>query len=69
MEKINRTNRSLTLGYDFDYSNTTLCHVYAFIYKYGEWKFADTLEKVKNKKQFIIKQIKQGLIKYYDLDE
>lgn len=62
--KINRNDRSITLLYDFDYSITTLRHVYEFIYKYGDINIADELNEAKNKKQFLHKQIKKGLITY-----
>ena len=39
--KINRNDRSITLLYDFDYSITTLRHVYEFIYKYGDINIAE----------------------------
>ena len=67
--KIKRDTHNLTLGYDFDYSHTTLRHVYKFIYRYGGYIIADELQKAKNKKQFLLKQIKQGFINYYDLNE
>lgn len=59
---------TLTLGKDFDYSNTTLKHLYLFISRYV-WNVRgvavdEIIEHAPNKKQALIKLIKKGIIDY-----
>lgn len=54
----------LTLGCDFDYSNTTRKHLYIFINNYCAYKYSKIIENTRNKRQAILKAIKDGVIKY-----
>lgn len=66
----NKNTHKLTLGCDWDYSNTTRKHLYIFIRDYCyfcSWDpvaIDDVLYNSKNKKQAIIKLIKDGVIDY-----
>lgn len=56
---------SLILGRGWDYSNTTLKHLYLFIDGYTNIKtLRDAFYKCRNKKKVINHFIKSGLIKY-----
>lgn len=50
----------ITLGFDWDYSLTTLRHVYDFLEEYGNVSF----DGITNKKQYINKLIEDGIINY-----
>lgn len=50
----------ITLGFDWDYSLTTLRHVYDFLEEYGNISF----DGITNKKQYINKLIEDGIINY-----
>lgn len=51
----------LTLGYDWDYSNTTRKHVYMFIDEYCNNEVREVLF-TNNKRKAVLKAINQGLI-------
>ena len=59
-----RNNGVLTLGCDWDYSNTTKKHLYIFIDEYCNSKELNLLRYAKNKKAYINDLIKTGFIKY-----
>ena len=60
-----KNNHVLLLGCDWDYSNTTLKHLYLFINDYCYLpEIDDILYKASNKKAAIYKAIKNGLILY-----
>ena len=48
------------LGYYWDYSTTTSKHVYAFLEEYGDINFYG----ITNKRAYVNKLIKDGVIKY-----
>lgn len=50
----------ITLGIDWDYSTTTSKHVYAFLEEYGNVNFYG----ITNKRAYINKLIKDGVINY-----
>lgn len=50
----------ITLGFNWDYSLTTLRHVYDFLEEYGNISF----DGITNKKQYINKLIEDGTINY-----
>lgn len=50
----------ITLGCNWDYSLTTLRHVYDFLEEYGNISF----DGITNKKQYINKLIEDGVISY-----
>lgn len=61
----NCATHELTLGYDWDYSNTTKKHLYIFINEYCALeKLSDALFDSKNKTKTINSFIKAGLILY-----
>ena len=61
-----KKNRVLLLGKDWNYSNTTLKHLYLFIKDYCYLNELDNmLYNASNKKQAIYKAIKNGLV-FYD---
>lgn len=53
-------NRQITLGRDWDYSNTTSKHVYLFLEEFANISFNG----VKNKRKYIQDLINQGKIIY-----
>lgn len=60
-----KNTSELLLGCDFDYSVTTLKHLYWFIAWFTERDdIKDVVFNASNKKQAIIKLIKQGVISY-----
>ena len=60
----NFADKSLTLGRDWDYSNTTRKHLYLFINDYVDINALMFLDEEKNKRAFIQKLIDNGTIKY-----
>lgn len=66
-------DRTLTLGTDWNYSNTTLRHLYRFIDEYGcgtkQWSVArlHELATAKNKVDIIYRAIKNGLVEVVEL--
>jgi len=54
----------LTLGCDWDYSHTTLKHLYLFINDYVHARELRSLNEQKNKRAFIQKLIDSNIIKY-----
>jgi len=56
--------QTLLLGCDFDYSNTTLKHLYRFIDTYCCYEIASIIYNATNKKQAIYNAIKHGVILY-----
>ena len=61
----NKLEKTLIIGYDWDYSNTTLKHFYLFIKDYCYLPEIDNiLNNASNKKAAIYKAIKSGLIAY-----
>lgn len=64
---------TLTLGTDWNYSNTTLRHLYRFIDDYSasinQWSEARLyeLEMAKNKSDIIYRAIKNGLVEVVEL--
>lgn len=52
--------RTIFLGRDWDYSNTTRKHVYLFLEEYADVR----LNNVSNKRKFIQELINQNIIKY-----
>lgn len=54
------TQRVITLGIDWDYSTTTSKHVYAFLEEYGNIYFYG----IRNKRAYVNKLIKDGIIQY-----
>jgi len=63
--KYERTTKTLTLGYDWDYSNTTRKHLYIFIREYCYLPEIDAMiDNERTKCGAIYKAIKNGLIKY-----
>lgn len=60
-----KVNHQLILGCDWDYSNTTLKHLYLFIKDYCYIAELDNLlYKASNKKAAMYKAIKNGLVLY-----
>lgn len=57
------TNEGLTLGRDWDYSHTTLKHLYIFLERYCYRVFRE-IEGSKNKKATLQKMIDNKLINY-----
>lgn len=57
------TSEGLTLGYCWDYSHTTLKHLYIFLDRYC-YKVYREIEGSKNKKATLQKMINEGLINY-----
>lgn len=53
-------NGGITLGRDWDYSNTTAKHVYLFLEDYGNINFNN----ITNKRKYVNELIKNGKIKY-----
>ena len=63
-----KDSHKLILGCDWDYSNTTLKHLYNFIYDYCYlYDIKNALANSKNKKTTIYKLIKEGVV-LYDAD-
>lgn len=61
----NKATHNLTLGCDWDYSNTTRKHLYIFINQYCCCATIDAaLNNATNKRQAILKMIKSGLISF-----
>lgn len=60
--KVDNENK-LTLFENWDYSNTTRKHLYLFINSYCSYRFACELNEAKNKRQFILKAIRDGVVK------
>lgn len=58
-----RTNKVLTVGIDWDYSNTTLKHLYIFIDEYC-YVSGLNLYACNNKKKLLKRFIKENKIKY-----
>ena len=56
--------QTLLLGCDFDYSNTTLRHLYRFIDIYCSYEISSIIDNATNKKQALLKAIKNGVIQY-----
>ena len=56
----NTTNKTITLGIDWDYSTTTSKHVYLFLETYGNINFNG----VTNKRKYVQKLIDDGVIQY-----
>lgn len=56
--------QTLLLGRDFDYSITTLRHLYMFINDYCSYEIASIINNANNSKQALLKAIKQGVILY-----
>lgn len=54
------TDRTITLGVNWNYSNTTSKHVYAFLEEYGNINFNG----ITNKRAYINKLINDGVIQY-----
>lgn len=54
------TTITITLGRDWDYSTTTSKHVYAFLEEYGNINFFG----ITNKRAYVNKLIKDGVIEY-----
>ena len=54
----------LILGCDFDYSQTTLKHLYKFIEVYCSYEIASIIYNATNKKKAIYNAIKSGVILY-----
>lgn len=60
-----KNTRHLTLGRDWNYSNTTKKHLYIFINEYCSiYELDALLKESKNKTKTIAKAIKSGLIGY-----
>ena len=60
-----KDDNSLTLGIDWDYSHTTLKHLYLFLDEYCYCvEGINTLREHSNKKAYIQKLIDKGIIKY-----
>ena len=51
---------TITLGRDWDYSNTTSKHVYLFLEEYGNINFYG----IRNKRDYVRKLIENGTIKH-----
>lgn len=63
--KYERATHKLTLGCNWDYSNTTRKHLYIFIERYCYIAQLDVmLQNAKSKRQAIYKAIKSKLIRY-----
>lgn len=57
------SSEGLTLGYCWDYSHTTLKHLYIFLYQYY-YKVYREIEGSKNKRAMLQKMIDEGIINY-----
>ena len=57
---IDHKNKTITLGYDWDYSTTTSKHVYLFLEEYSDINFYG----IRNKREYVRKLIEQCKILY-----
>lgn len=57
------TNEEVIFGIDWDYSKTTLKHLYIFL-NYCCYRIYSKIENSKNKKRELQKMIEAGIIKY-----
>lgn len=57
------TSEGLTLGYCWDYSHTTLKHLYIFLYQHC-YKVYREIQGSKNKRAMLQKMIDEGIINY-----
>lgn len=61
-----KKNATLTLGKDWDYSKTTMKHLYLFLEEYCYFLFVNKIKYCKNKRAAIQKMIEKGEIVYDD---
>lgn len=60
-----KENRRLCLGRDYDYSSTTMRHLYQFILWYtSACDIKDALNNTSNKRKTLARLIKEGVIDY-----
>ena len=59
-----KRKRKVKLFSNWDYSNTTRKHLYIFLGWYGGYTISTRLDNAKNKRQEVLKMIKEGLIIY-----